>query len=251
MDDKKVESLAYLLNRLNQGKVTPELRKEAMEMVSNIDPIELSLAEQKLIEDGMEPEKLRHLCDVHMEILSDELDKVKNHIFEGHVIDTLIKEHDKIKEFLFDLEDINFGIQLMKSKDENPMVIERLLEIANLILDAENHHLREENVLFPELEKRGITGPPRIMKMEHDSLRLRKRKLKEAALKVDEMDFDLFKAEVDEAAKYIIFNLRDHIYKENHILYPTALDSIADKEVWNDMKVRCDQVGYCSFTPER
>lgn len=249
MDDKKVEQLANLLNRLNQGNITEDLRKEALQLVSNIDPVELSLAEQKLIQDGMKPENLRNLCEVHMEVLSDELDKVKNNISDDHVIDTLLKEHEKIKEFLTVLEDINNELQLMSSKEENPKLIDRLLQTATLILDAENHHLREENVLFPELEKRGITGPTRIMRMEHDELRQRKRTLKDAALNVDAMDFDAFKTIVDQAAKYIIFNLRDHIYKENHILYPTAIERIVGDEIWQDMKERCDKVGYCSFTP--
>jgi len=249
MDNRKVEQLANLLNRLNQGNITEELRKEALQLVSNIDPVELSLAEQKLIQDGMKPENLRNLCDVHMEVLSDELNKVKKNISEGHVIDTLINEHEKIKEFLTELECINNEIQVMQSKEDNPTLIERLLQTALLILDAENHHLREENVLFPELEKRGITGPTRIMRMEHDELRQRKRTLKEAALNVNSMDFKEFKAIVDKAAQYIIFNLRDHIYKENHILYPTAIERIAEDEVWQDMKERCDKVGYCSFTP--
>ncbi|NLP33794.1 MAG: DUF438 domain-containing protein [Clostridiales bacterium] len=249
MDDKKVEQLANLLNRLNQGNITDELRQEALQIVSNIDPVELSLAEQKLIQDGMNPEDLRNLCDVHMEVLSDELDKVKNNIDEGHVIDTLINEHEKLKEFLTNLEDINSAIQLMKSKEENTDIFKRLVETSTLIIDAENHHLREENVLFPELEKRGITGPTRIMRMEHDELRLRKKTLKDAALNVETMDFKEFKSVVDEAAKYIIFNLRDHIYKENHILYPTAIERIEGAEIWKDMKERCDKVGYCSFTP--
>lgn len=247
MDDKKVEQLANLLNRLNQGNITEDLRKEALQLVSHIDPVELSLAEQKLIQDGMKPENLRNLCEVHMEVLSDELDKVKNNISDDHVIDTLLKEHEKIKEFLTVLEDINNELQLMSSKEENPKLI--ILQTATLILDAENHHLREENVLFPELEKRGITGPTRIMRMEHDELRQRKRTLKDAALNVDAMDFDAFKTIVDQAAKYIIFNLRDHIYKENHILYPTAIERIVGDEIWQDMKERCDKVGYCSFTP--
>lgn len=250
MDDKKVEQLANLLEQLNQGTITDELRQEALQMVSNIDPVELSLAEQKLIQDGMQPENLRNLCEVHMEVLSGELDKVKNNISEGHVIDTLVNEHEKLKEFLTNLEDINIAIQRLKSKEGNEDVFKRLVETATLILDAENHHLREENVLFPELEKRGITGPTRIMRMEHDELRLRKRTLKEAARNVNTMDFNAFKSIVDEAAKYIIFNLRDHIYKENHILYPTALERIQGSKIWNDMKERCDQVGYCSFTPE-
>lgn len=89
------------------------------------------------------------------------------------------------------------------------------------------------------------------MRMEHDDLRARKRTLKEAAKNVQELDFSVFKETVDDNAKYIIFHLRDHIYKENYILYPTALDAIKEKELWEDMKERCHKVGYCSFTPNK
>ena len=42
------------------------------------------------------------------------------------------------------------------------------------------------------------------------------------------MNFNEFKEKVDEVAKYIIFNLRDHIFKENYILYPTTVESIKE-----------------------
>lgn len=250
MGENRIDKLSTVLRRLNTEGVSPELREEALDIVSNIDPIELSIAEQKLIEEGMNPQDLRHLCDIHMEVLKDELEKIKTKIAPGHVLDTLIAEHEILKEFLTELEEINFNIQKLSNKDEEPELFEALLKVANHILDAENHHRREEDVLFLELEKRDITGPPRIMRMEHDDLRARKKVLKEAAENVDHMDFDEFKKVVDDAAKYIVFNLRDHIYKENYILYPTALDAIDDEELWKDMKERCHKVGYCGFTPK-
>lgn len=64
------------------------------------------------------------------------------------------------------------------------------------------------------------------------------------------MEFDEFKNKVDEVSKYIIFNLRDHIFKENYILYPSSLEVIKGKDIWDDMKKRCDEIGYCSFTFE-
>lgn len=165
------------------------------------------------------------------------------------MLDTLIAEHEKIKEFLTQLEEINFKIQKLKAPDEDKVLTSMLVIIAENLLDAENHHKREEDVLFPEMEKRNITGPTRIMRMEHDELRARKRILKETAVNIDKMEFGAYKERVDEAAKYIVFNLRDHIYKENYILYPTALDAIQDNELWKDMKNRCDKIGYCGFTP--
>lgn len=97
MNEKRIEKLTKVLQRLNSEGVTEKARKEALDIVESIDPIELSIAEQRLIEQGMNPEDLRHLCDIHMEVLSDELVKLKKKIEPGHMLDTLIVEHEKIK----------------------------------------------------------------------------------------------------------------------------------------------------------
>ena len=250
MDNKKIEKLTEVLQKLNQVGVTEPLRKEALDIVSNISPIELSIAEQNLIEKGMNPQDLRHLCDIHMEVLKGELDKIKTKIEPGHVVHTLIAEHDKILEFLIELEQINSKIQKLESYNSSLEEFEALKTVANNILDAENHHQREEKVLFTEMEDRKITGPTRIMRMEHDDLRAKKKFLIQTAEEVSQLEFSEFKEKVDDTAKYIIFNLRDHIFKENYILYPTAIESIKEKEIWKDMKRRCDEIGYCGFTPK-
>ena len=250
MDNKKIQNLTEVLQKLNKAGVTEALRKEALNIVSNISPIELSIAEQNLIEKGMNPQDLRHLCDIHMEVLKGELDKIKTKIELGHVVDTLIAEHDKILGFLTELEEINFKIQKLESYDSSLEEFEALKTVVDNILDAENHHKREEQVLFAEMEDREITGPTRIMRMEHDDLRAKKKFLKQTAEEVSQLEFNEFKEKVDDTAKYIIFNLRDHIFKENYILYPTAIESIKEKETWEDMKRRCDEIGYCGFTPK-
>lgn len=250
MDEKRILKLTEVLRRLNTEGVTEESRKEALDIVANIDPIELSIAEQRLIEEGMHPQDLRHLCDIHMEVLSDELVKLRKKIEPGHMLDTLIVEHEKIKEFLTEVEALNFLVQKLNSYEEGPDLFKKMSILANNILEAEKHHQREEDVLFPELEKRNITGPTRIMRMEHEDLRARKKVLRETADLASSLDFDLCKSIIDETSKYLVFQLRDHIYKENYILYPTAIDAIKENEIWKDMKAKCDLIGYCPFTPE-
>ncbi|MTK12463.1 MAG: DUF438 domain-containing protein [Clostridiaceae bacterium] len=245
----KTDKLVELLRRLNSEEITESLRAEALEMVSKVDPLELSLAEQKLIEEGTKPEDLRHLCDIHMEVLKSELDKLKLKLSPDHILTTLIQEHDEILKLLTLLEEINSKIQKMNSYDKNAVEFNMLLKTADDIIDAENHHKREENVLFPELESRGVTGLTRIMRMEHDMLRAKKHEIRELASEVSKIDFNHFKKELDEAAKYLIFNLRDHIYKENHILYPSSMETLTDSALWSQMKKECDKIGYCSFTP--
>ncbi|WP_207751705.1 DUF438 domain-containing protein [Clostridium rhizosphaerae] len=245
----RIDSLVELLQKLNSGDISPELRQEALTMVQNVDPLELSLAEQKLIENGTKPEDLRHLCDIHMEVLKDELDRLKLGLTPDHVLTTLIDEHEEINKRLHILEGINNEIQKLESYDENNDIFAKLHSTAVEIIGAEPHHKREEDVLFPELEKRGVTGPTRVMRMEHDMLRAKKHEIKKLAEEVQNMNFTEFKTQLDEAAKFLIFNLRDHIYKENHILYPSSVQTLKEENLWTEMKEACDKIGYCSFTP--
>ena len=198
----------------------------------------------------MKPQDLRHLCDIHMEVLKGELDKIKTKIEPGHVVYTLIAEHDKILEFLTLLEEVNSKLQKTETYINSLEEIKELKTIVFNILDAENHHQREEKVLFTEMESREITGPTRIMRMEHEDLKVKKEFLKLTLEEASRLKFNEFKEKIDESAKYIIFNMRDHIFKENYILYPTAIESIQGKEIWTDMKKRCDEIGYCGFTPK-
>ena len=250
MDAKKIESLKGLLKKLNEGEISEELRKESLEIVKNINPLELSVAEQSLIDEGMNPIDLRHLCDIHMEVLKDELEKLKSNIDRGHVLYTLVAEHDEIVKLLNRLEEINKEISKLNKYDENNKIFTELVEVANLIIEAELHHKREEDVLFKELEDREITGPTRIMKMEHDTLRAKKIAIRELGNTVKYIGFDDFKERLDQLAKELVYELKDHIFKENYILYPTALEAIESADKWKEMRVRCDEIGYCPFTPQ-
>ena len=64
------------------------------------------------------------------------------------------------------------------------------------------------------------------------------------------MDFTEFKNRVSSAIKILIMTLRDHIFKENNILYPTSVEVIKEKSEWEEIKKGCDNVGYCKFTPK-
>ena len=84
---------------------------------------------------------------------------------------------------------------------------------------AEPHHHKEEEVLFPALEQKGIPkdgGPIGVMLAEHEMKRGYVKEL--AGGKI-------------EAAGDIISLLRDHINKENNILYPMAEQVLSEEEL--------------------
>ena len=250
VDNQRIKELTVVLRELNEKGITDELREKGLELVKSISPLELSIAEQQLIEEGTDPSELRHLCEIHMMVLKGELEKLQSNISKGHVLYTLIEEHELILGFLKELEEVTNTILALDNYDENREEFGRVTELITNILDAEPHHKREEDVLFPELEVKGVTGPTRIMRLEHDDLRKKKKELKKLSESVSDLDFEEYKKELKRLSNAICFELKDHIYKENYILYPTALETIESEAKWDDMKKECDKMGYCSFTPE-
>ena len=251
MNNEKIQQLTDILKRLNAGENSAGIKQEAKDFLSTVDPVQLSAAEQKLIDAGLAPEDLRHLCSAHLELLDDNVGKMKSALRPGHVIDTLTKEHEIILDFLDKLEKTNQRIQKMRNHNNDQEEFKLLKSIAEHLVAAEPHYQREEKVLFPELEKRGVFGPPQVMIMEHKDLRRYKKELKKITGEISEIDFNDFKKKLDTAAKFIVMILRDHIFKENNILYPTALEVIKENSVWEKMKDDCDKIGYCCFTPEQ
>lgn len=246
IDENRLNTLVTILKRLNTEEMTDELRSSAKDVVKTINPVELSIAEQKLIDDGLDPKELKHLCEIHMEILKDELIRLEQNVAEGHVLHTLVKEHEVISSFLDRLEELNKEFQSLT--EYNVDMANEVRDLGEKLLEAEPHHKREEDALFPVLESKGITGPTRIMKLEHEQLRILKRDLKALGENYKYISLDDFKERLNKISTELVFELREHIVKENYILYPTALDSVSPKE-FDDMKIKCDEMGYCTFTP--
>ena len=168
----------------------------------------------------------------------------------GHMIDTLQKEHEKILSFLDKLEAVNQKIQDQPVYNIEDKEWQELKHISEHLIGAEPHHQREEQILFPELEKRGVFGPPQVMLQEHEELRKHKHELERLGQEAETLNFDDLKKQLDATTKFLVFNLRDHIFKENNILFPAAIEVITEPEVWQTMKLAADKIGYCCFTPK-
>jgi DUF438 domain-containing protein len=126
---------------------------------------------------------------------------------------------------------------------------DRLAQIKADLQGSASHYVREENVLFPYLEKHGITQPPAIMWMEHDRIREVKKglyELIENAAGESQQD-DL--AQLWQTSVVLSELLHDHFEKENRVLFPTAMRTLDEAE-WADARYQFDELGYCPFTPE-
>ncbi len=248
MVDKK--ELKNLLRSLRSEADLPHVREKAKRFLRNVDPKLLSLAEQELIEEGISRKELRRLCDIHLELLSQNIAKAEVGTAKNHPMSLLRREHDIILKNLDSLETILKKANSCNDFKEIRKELEQLRSIAHVLIDAESHHEREEKALFPRLEKQGITGPPSIMRMEHTDLRKRKKALGKLVEDQGNMSYEQFADELNELAGYILNTLRSHIFKENNILYPTAAETLQENE-WEKIKMEFDNIGYCCFTPKK
>ena len=194
-------------------------------------------------------QEMRKLCDVHLEVMKDNLGKPEMNLEPGHPLHTLTEEHKMILDFIEKLKETIKKIKAAKSFDSVSGELIILKHIAEHLVEADKHHQREEEVLFPALEKFGVTEPPEIMREEHEELKPKKKELYKTAKECKENSYPEFIRKAKELAEYLIKQLPDHIYKEDNILYPLALQVIPKKE-WLKIKKKCDKIGYYCFTPE-
>lgn len=229
---EKRKNLPRTLEKFYKGEI-PE--KNALNVIREATPLELSQAEQELLKKGILTEdELKEFCKIHLKAVKEKIQRIKAQLRQNHPLRILITEHEHIKKLLDELEDIRGSFDEVTEEKKN-----KLQKIAKDFVEAEKHHEREEKTIFPRLEDKGVTGPPRIMKLDHEEFKPKKKRLLELSKHPKEN-----KEEILELMDYLLLNLRDHIFKEDNILYPTALQKLTD---WETIREEGDTIGYCDF----
>lgn len=242
------EELRRLLRELNTPDNSTQVKEKAAEFIKNMDAKTLSLAETELMQEGMSQDELRILCDVHLAVYGDERQRQQSEMAAIHPIGILIDEHKIILRNLEELRSIVEQAEAARDFGEIGDQLSRLKAISHLLINTESHHQREEEALFPRLEKHDVTETPQVMRLEHEELRAGKKRLAELVVRTESMDYREFARELGKAGSYITDALRDHIFKEDNILYPTALQILRPEE-WSKVAEEFDSIGYCYFTP--
>ncbi len=242
LSGKRFEEVKEALKRLHRGEQPARVREELRQVLRKLGPEDISRLEQQLVKEGVTRQELQRLCDVHLELFQESLGKTQLDVPAWHPLHILLKEHEQVveltQEFRATAEALSAG--------EDREALDRAKQAAHYLLEAESHFQREENVLFPQLERQGITEPPAVMWMEHDQLREIKRKIR--ALLEERPTGDKANQLLEQATA-LAETYTAHIYKENNILYPTALRVIPE-EAWPGIRREFDELGYCCFTPE-
>ncbi|GAB4485600.1 MAG: DUF438 domain-containing protein [Thermodesulfovibrionales bacterium] len=219
--EERQEILKSIIRDLHAGTDIVLLKKRFLELIRDVSPYEIAQMEQKLISEGMPEQEVKQLCSVHVEVFKESLEKkTLPGLPAGHPVHTLMLEN-RFAEGIMD------EIECLDDRAELPALLERLGEI-------EKHYLRKENQLFPILEAKGISGPSKVMWALHDDIRAMRKDVgtKASAGTVREIEL-----------KAYLHMVRDMVYKEEHILYPMALETLSDEE-WMKVKKGEQEIGY-------
>ena len=245
--DKK-GMLKEIVKQLHDGVPPQEVKEKFKQILKDTSSEDIAKIEQELVKEGMPREELQRLCDVHLAVFGEQLEKQELQTPPGHPISILMEEHKILTQRA---ERLGILAKMIEEACDVVYVGDVLTEVQGIVkdfVDAEKHYLREENVLFPMLEKHGITEPPAIMWMEHNQIRDIKKRLRSLVENWNAISFYDFKTQLGEVAKPLCSILPSHFFKENNILFPAALQVVTSEE-WEEARKEFDEIGYCCFTP--
>jgi DUF438 domain-containing protein len=109
------------------------------------------------------------------------------------------------------------------------------------------HYVRKENILFPYLEQKGFFGPSSVMWAIHDDIRAGWKDLGERLSERPSAPA-VFAGQLAEALAPIDTAIREMCYKEENILFPTALEKLTEQE-WAAIRAQEAESGYAYVQP--
>ncbi|NLP36824.1 MAG: DUF438 domain-containing protein [Firmicutes bacterium] len=237
--------LKELIMELHDGKSVDEVKERFAKLIEGVSTAEISEMEQALIAEGMPVEEIQRLCDVHAAVFKGSIEDIHKPDtlaeIPGHPLHTF-KEENRALEKL-----INEKIQpLLESfrQDDNVDNVHLLTEAFEQLWEIDKHYSRKENLLFPYLEKYGITAPPKVMWGVDDEIRADIKDVRRMLA-----DYSGGKDALLAKAQAAVDGVNEMIYKEENILFPLVTETLAEDE-WIRIEEESEEIGYTLYEPQ-
>jgi DUF438 domain-containing protein len=247
---KRKELLKHMILQLHEGQAPDAVRKQLIQLLGKVPYNDVVEVEQELISEGLPQEDVLKLCDIHTAALDGIIDRKEEKIAPpGHPVHTFKEENRALLREIRTLEKLYDEIMTMKGEEKVQETIDDIRRHFNALMDVEKHYLRKENLLFPFLEKHGVTGPPNVMWGKHDETRELLKAAGETLSATDRITLDEAKTVVGLVLKSASDSVEDMIGKEEEILFPMCLDTLTDAE-WIEIEKQSIEYGYCLYDPK-
>jgi uncharacterized protein len=246
---KRKDLLKHMIVQLHEGHAPEAIRSQLIRVLGQVPYNEVVEVEQELINERFPASEILKLCDIHTAALRGQIDhKDAKTAPPGHPVHTFKEENRALLWEVQSLEKLYDAVRKLESREDPSDLVEQIRIRFNALTDVEKHYQRKENLLFPFLEKHGITGPPTVMWGKHDETR----ELLKASIEVLEAAAGASAEElalvVETVLKPASDSVEEMIYKEDQILLPMSLDTLTEGE-WYAVYRQSPEIGFCLYDP--
>lgn len=246
------ELLKHMILQLHQGEAPEAIKTQLTNLLKGIPYDEVVEVEQELIKEGLPVAEVLKLCDIHAMVLDGNIDHTEAKVIPaGHPVDTFTKENRELEKLVLQLESQYENVKKTAANDGTKPLYEYVMPMLaafNSLMDVDKHYRRKENLLFPYLEAKGITGPPTVMWGKHDETRALLKNAIEALRNSTNATASELLTTVENVLAPASKSVTDMIMKEEQILLPMTMDELTDQE-WYNIKQQTTEIGYCLYDP--
>lgn len=247
---QRKELLKHMILQLHEGIAPEEVKKRLVDLMAKIPYGEVVEVEQELISEGLPEEEVLRLCDLHSMVLEDSIDlSGAQPVPAGHPVDTFQKENRELEKVVKKLNGIyERPEELLKTMGPDNL-INSLRSLFNSLMDVDKHYRRKEYLLFPYLERYGITGPPKVMWGKHDETRAFLSQALNSLINPGTVTPESLKIKISMSLEPASKAVSDMIMKEEEILLPMTMDKLTDDD-WYQIYKQTNEIGYCLYDPK-
>ncbi|MCU0507817.1 MAG: DUF438 domain-containing protein [Anaerolineae bacterium] len=247
---QRVEIMKGLIRQLHAGAAEARVKTQLETLLDEADYSDVFLMEVQLIQEGIPAESIQQLCDTHTRVLKKHLDLQETpDTIPGHPVHTFLMENRELTRTTGRARLLIKQIDALPDEQDATEQMRGLQELLNNLMDVDKHYRRKEYLVFPYFEKNNLPGPPTVMWGKHDEAREMLRGAIAGLQEVDALAASEAKAYNQFAVAPALEAVDDMVYKEERILFPTALNLLTEQD-WYEIYVQSDEYGYCLYAPQ-
>jgi hypothetical protein len=234
------EVIKQVIQELHEGKSVEDVKQKFEKAFAGVSATEISEAEQALITEGLPVSEVQRLCDVHSAVFKGSIEEIHRETdpvkIPGHPSNVLMLENREIEKIIEN--------QVMKYlEDKSHDAIDNLSSGFEELSKIDIHYSKKENLLFPYMEKYGITAPPKVMWGVDDEIR------DELKMIQSDLSYGVLNEDLKKGINDLITRIKEMIFKEENIMIPMLLDTMTEDE-WKKAADDSSEIGHMiDFVP--
>ncbi|HEY3354550.1 MAG TPA: DUF438 domain-containing protein [Polyangia bacterium] len=236
------EVLKGIIRDLHAGQTAQDLKSRFDLLLADVGPTEIGRMENEIIAEGTPAAEVRRLCDLHVEVFRGAFAQQATPVAPaGHPVHTFMAENRVLEQVLGMLGNELSALGTPPDPAAWPRHEERVLAGLAQLATVEKHYVRKEHLLFPLLEKNGVSGPSQVMWAVHDDIRAQLKAARAAAALGDV-------AALAAALPALLREAGDMVFKEENVLLPMCLELLTEAD-WVAVRGAEAEIGYALVEP--